>query len=51
MCFFDENTNRRQAAKAWLKAHPQALDTWLAGSGTLGRSPGTGGGQGAAWFV
>jgi len=27
----NENQNRRQAAKAWLKANPQALDTWLVG--------------------
>lgn len=27
----NQNQNRRQAAKAWLKAHPQVLDGWLTG--------------------
>ncbi|MGH8354266.1 MAG: choline ABC transporter substrate-binding protein [Pseudomonas sp.] len=27
----NQNQNRRQAAKAWLKANPQVLDAWLAG--------------------
>src|SRR5690606_8572122 len=27
----NQNVNRRQAAKAWLKANPGALDAWLAG--------------------
>ena len=33
-------TDAREAAKAWLKAHPQALEGWLAGVTTLDGAPG-----------
>ncbi|MET1079984.1 MAG: choline ABC transporter substrate-binding protein [Pseudomonas sp.] len=36
----NEHVNRRQAAKAWLKANPQVLDGWLAGVTTYDGQPG-----------
>ena len=33
-------TDAREAAKGWLKAHPQALEGWLAGVTTLDGAPG-----------
>ncbi len=36
----NENQKPRDAAKAWLKANPQVLDTWLAGVTTLDGKPG-----------
>ncbi|MEX5624561.1 glycine betaine ABC transporter substrate-binding protein, partial [Pseudomonas syringae] len=36
----DEKQKPDAAAKAWLKANPQVLDTWLAGVTTVDGKPG-----------
>ncbi|MGY4533693.1 glycine betaine/proline transport system substrate-binding protein [Pseudomonas sp. TE3786] len=36
----NENQKPRDAAKAWLKANPQVLDTWLAGVTSIDGKPG-----------